>query len=108
MTAIFMTCLSSELLRNMAHTTLCRRGMKPLADRPGAWSNAGATGSSAIGRSPPGSTNAIVCCDTTRNEHEVTEATSINDIARDLTIWLAARDFLERPTGQVTDSSNTA
>ncbi|MEV7394441.1 hypothetical protein [Streptomyces sp. NPDC091215] len=41
--------------------------------------------------------------DTSRNEHEVTPATSINDLARDLTIWMAARDFPERPTRQVTD-----
>ncbi|MER5550037.1 hypothetical protein ABT072_48545 [Streptomyces sp. NPDC002589] len=41
--------------------------------------------------------------DTSRNEHEVTTTTSINDIARDLTIWMAARDFPERPTRQVTD-----
>ncbi|MFJ6722677.1 hypothetical protein [Streptomyces sp. NPDC091259] len=41
--------------------------------------------------------------DTTRNEHKVTTATSINDIARDLTIWLAARDFPGRPTKQVSD-----
>lgn len=40
----------------------------------------------------------IVRRDTTRNEYEVTTATSINDIARDLTIWLAARDFPGRPT----------
>ncbi|MFC8377227.1 hypothetical protein [Streptomyces albidoflavus] len=42
--------------------------------------------------------------DTTRNEHEVTTATSVNDIARDLTIWLAARDFPGRPTSQVSES----
>ena len=45
----------------------------------------------------------IVRRDTTRNEHEVTTATSINDIARDLTIWMAARDFPGRPTRQVSD-----
>jgi hypothetical protein len=45
----------------------------------------------------------IVRRDTSRNEHEITTATSINDIARDLTIWLAARDFPGRPTRQVTD-----
>ncbi|WSL41222.1 hypothetical protein OG309_21490 [Streptomyces sp. NBC_01268] len=43
----------------------------------------------------------IVRRDTTRNEHEITTATSINDIARDLTIWMAARDFSGRPTRQV-------
>lgn len=42
----------------------------------------------------------IVRRDTTRNEHEVTTATSINDIARDITIWMAARDFSGRPTRQ--------
>ncbi|MFE7498765.1 hypothetical protein ACFU6O_06630 [Streptomyces albidoflavus] len=42
--------------------------------------------------------------DTTRNEHEVTTATSVNDIARDLTIWMAARDFPGRPTSQVGES----
>ncbi|MGW3174410.1 hypothetical protein [Streptomyces sp. NPDC001153] len=45
----------------------------------------------------------IVRRDTSRSEHEVTTATSINDIARDLTIWMAARDFPGRPTRQVTD-----
>ncbi|MEU9454504.1 hypothetical protein [Streptomyces sp. NPDC048277] len=35
-------------------------------------------------------------------------ATSINDIARDLTIWMAARDFPGRPAKQITDFSNTA
>jgi hypothetical protein len=34
--------------------------------------------------------------DTTRNEHEVTTSTSINDIARDLTIWMAARSISAR------------
>ncbi|MFF3959760.1 hypothetical protein ACFYY1_42345 [Streptomyces sp. NPDC001890] len=50
----------------------------------------------------------IVHRDTTRNEHEVTTATSINDIARDLTIWMAARDFPGRPTRQVSEFQNTA
>lgn len=49
----------------------------------------------------------IVRRDATRNEHEVTTATRINDIARDLTIWMAARDFPGRPTGQVTEVQNT-
>lgn len=40
----------------------------------------------------------IVRRDTTRNEHDVTSATSINDIAHDLTIWLAARHCSARPT----------
>ncbi|MFG3490041.1 hypothetical protein ACIQ9R_38265 [Streptomyces sp. NPDC094447] len=43
----------------------------------------------------------IVRRDTTRNEHEVTTATGINDLARDLTIWMAARDFPGRPNRQV-------
>ncbi|MET8829060.1 hypothetical protein ABZX40_16310 [Streptomyces sp. NPDC004610] len=43
----------------------------------------------------------IVRRDTTRDEHEVTTATGIDDIARDLTIWMAARDFLGQPTGRV-------
>jgi hypothetical protein len=45
----------------------------------------------------------IVRRDTTRNEHEVTTATSINDIAHNLMIWLAARDFPGRPTRQVSE-----
>ncbi|GGK32024.1 hypothetical protein GCM10011583_74760 [Streptomyces camponoticapitis] len=45
----------------------------------------------------------IVRRDTTRNEHEVTTATSINDIAHDLTIWMAARDFAGRPSMQVSE-----
>ena len=45
----------------------------------------------------------IVRRDTSRNEHEVTTTTSINDIARDLTIWMASRDFPRRPTRQITD-----
>ncbi|MGK5544064.1 hypothetical protein ACSNOH_04920 [Streptomyces sp. URMC 127] len=48
----------------------------------------------------------VVRRDTTRNGHEVTTATSINDIARNLTIWLAARHFPGRPTSQVTDFSH--
>ncbi|MFE9636590.1 hypothetical protein [Streptomyces sp. NPDC006463] len=38
----------------------------------------------------------VVRCDTTRNEHEVTTSTSINGIARDLTIWMAARSIRSR------------
>ncbi|MET8957785.1 hypothetical protein ACWEQN_47845 [Streptomyces sp. NPDC004129] len=45
----------------------------------------------------------IVRRDASRNEHEVTTAMCINDITRDLTIWMAARDFPGRPTRQVTD-----
>ncbi|MFJ9603361.1 hypothetical protein [Streptomyces althioticus] len=40
----------------------------------------------------------VVRRDTTRNEHEVTVSTSINDIAQDLTIWMAARSHPERPS----------
>ncbi len=42
----------------------------------------------------------------TMGEHEITTATSVNDIARDLTIWLAARDFPGRPTRQVSEFQN--
>nr|WP_245967781.1 hypothetical protein [Streptomyces fragilis] len=42
----------------------------------------------------------IVRRDTTRNEHEVTTSTSIHDVARGLTVWMAARDFPGRPTEQ--------
>ncbi|MCZ0980574.1 hypothetical protein O1L60_20730 [Streptomyces diastatochromogenes] len=45
----------------------------------------------------------IVRRDTTRDEHEVTTASGVDDIARDLTIWMAARDHPRRPTGQVTE-----
>ncbi|ALO99098.1 hypothetical protein SHL15_8131 [Streptomyces hygroscopicus subsp. limoneus] len=45
----------------------------------------------------------IVRRDTARNEHEVTMATSIDDIARDLTRWLAVRDFSGRSTRQVSE-----
>ncbi|MFJ6793993.1 hypothetical protein [Streptomyces sp. NPDC091268] len=45
----------------------------------------------------------IVRRDTTLNEHEITTATSIKDIARDLTTWMAARDFPGRPTRQVSE-----
>ncbi|MFJ8556238.1 hypothetical protein ACIRD0_02315 [Streptomyces microflavus] len=38
----------------------------------------------------------IVRRDTTCNEREVTTSTSINDIARDLTIWMAARSISSR------------
>ncbi|MFD4237472.1 hypothetical protein [Streptomyces sp. NPDC058542] len=45
----------------------------------------------------------IVRRDTVRGEHDVTTETSVNDITRDLTIWMACRDFPERPTRQVTE-----
>jgi hypothetical protein len=40
----------------------------------------------------------VVRRDTARREHDVATATSIDQIARDLTIWMAARDFPGRPT----------
>ena len=43
----------------------------------------------------------IVRRDSSRREHEVTTASSINDIAHDLTIWMAARDVPGQPTKQV-------
>ncbi|MEU4408646.1 hypothetical protein AB0F88_29350 [Streptosporangium sp. NPDC023963] len=45
----------------------------------------------------------VVRRDSTRNEHEVTTSTSINDIAHDLTVWMAARHFPGRPTRRITD-----
>ncbi|MFF9178694.1 hypothetical protein [Streptomyces sp. NPDC014793] len=45
----------------------------------------------------------IVRRDTVHNEHKVTTATSINDIARDLTLWMAARNFPGRPTRQASE-----
>lgn len=45
----------------------------------------------------------IVRRDTVRNEHKVTTSTSITDIARDLTIWMAGRDFPGRPTRQISE-----
>ncbi|MEW2290661.1 hypothetical protein [Streptomyces sp. NPDC047841] len=44
----------------------------------------------------------VVRRDATRNEHEVITSTSISDIARDLTIWMAARHFPGR-TRQIND-----
>ncbi|MCW5250755.1 MULTISPECIES: hypothetical protein [unclassified Streptomyces] len=38
----------------------------------------------------------VVRSDTARDEHEVTVSASPNDIARELTIWLAARDTAAR------------
>ncbi|MGA5474404.1 hypothetical protein ACPCUK_37350 [Streptomyces arboris] len=40
----------------------------------------------------------VVRRDNTRREHDVVTETSIDRIARDLTIWMAARDFPGRPT----------
>jgi hypothetical protein len=45
----------------------------------------------------------VVRRDTTRNEHEVITSTSISDIARDLTIWMAARHFPGQSTRQIND-----
>ncbi|MER5207545.1 hypothetical protein [Streptomyces sp. NPDC002825] len=45
----------------------------------------------------------IVRRDASHNEHKVTTATSAGDIALDLTVWMAARDFPGRPTRQVVD-----
>ena len=45
----------------------------------------------------------VVLRDTGRREHEVTTSTSINDIAHDLIIWLAARHIPGRPTRHVSD-----
>ncbi|MFC8829642.1 hypothetical protein ACFT9I_30385 [Streptomyces sp. NPDC057137] len=40
----------------------------------------------------------VVRRDTTRREHDVATETSIDQIARDLTIWMATRDLPGRPT----------
>ncbi|MCT9081011.1 hypothetical protein [Streptomyces fulvoviolaceus] len=40
----------------------------------------------------------VVRRDTTRREHDIATETSIAQIARDLTIWMAARDFPGGPT----------
>lgn len=40
----------------------------------------------------------VVRRDTTRREHDVVSETSIDRIARDLTVWMAARDLPGRPT----------
>ena len=45
----------------------------------------------------------VIRRDTTRREHDVATHTSIDQIARGLTIWMAARDFPRRPTRQITD-----
>ncbi|MFE6039868.1 hypothetical protein [Streptomyces sp. NPDC056452] len=42
----------------------------------------------------------IVRRDTNRREHDVLTETSIDRIALDLTVWMAARAFPRRPTGQ--------
>ncbi|WP_329392089.1 hypothetical protein [Streptomyces sp. NBC_01716] len=45
----------------------------------------------------------IVRRDTARNEHQVITATSIDHIARDLTVWMAARDYPARPNKHISD-----
>ncbi|MFH7600428.1 hypothetical protein WDV06_35810 [Streptomyces racemochromogenes] len=45
----------------------------------------------------------VVRRDTSRNEHTVTMATISNDIARGLTIWMAARDCSGRPAMSVSE-----
>jgi hypothetical protein len=45
----------------------------------------------------------VVLRDASRREHKVTTSASINGIAHDLIIWLAARRFPGRPTRQVSD-----
>ncbi|MET9325100.1 hypothetical protein ABZX75_33990 [Streptomyces sp. NPDC003038] len=42
----------------------------------------------------------VVRRDTTRREHDVVTETSVAQIAPDLTIWMAARHLLGRPTQQ--------
>ncbi|MEW2118606.1 hypothetical protein AB0945_44365, partial [Streptomyces sp. NPDC005474] len=45
----------------------------------------------------------VVLRDASRREHKVATSASINGIAHDLIIWLAARRFPGRPTRQVSD-----
>ncbi|MEU9060846.1 hypothetical protein AB0D13_18825 [Streptomyces sp. NPDC048430] len=45
----------------------------------------------------------VVRRDATRREHDVVNETSIDRIARDLTTWMAARSFPERPAQNTTD-----
>lgn len=40
----------------------------------------------------------VVRRDTTRGEHEVTTGPSINQIAKDLTVWMAGRNYPDRHT----------
>ncbi|QMV24777.1 hypothetical protein GQS52_00070 [Streptomyces sp. SCUT-3] len=46
--------------------------------------------------------------DSARREHKVTTDTNIGEIAHDLILWLAARDFPGRPTRQRGTLHNTA
>ncbi|OAH13094.1 hypothetical protein [Streptomyces jeddahensis] len=50
----------------------------------------------------------VVRRDTAHREHDVISETSIDRIARDLTIWMAARDFPGQPTQHTINFSNTA
>ncbi len=45
----------------------------------------------------------VVCRDTIRREHDVATETCIGRIARNLTIWMAARDFPGRPTQYISN-----
>ncbi|MEU6951094.1 hypothetical protein [Streptomyces sp. NPDC045714] len=49
----------------------------------------------------------VVRRDTTRREHEVVTEAGIDRIARDLTIWMAARDFPGRATQHTGTYRNT-
>lgn len=50
----------------------------------------------------------VVRRDTAHREHDVINETSIDRIARDLTIWMAARDFPGQPTQHTSNFSTTA
>ncbi|MVO87779.1 hypothetical protein GPA10_24210 [Streptomyces sp. p1417] len=50
----------------------------------------------------------VVRRDSTRRERDVATETSIDQIARGLTIWMAARDFPGHPTQNSSDFSNGA
>ncbi|MGC5345605.1 hypothetical protein [Streptomyces sp. DT171] len=45
----------------------------------------------------------VVRRDTTHHEHDVVTGTCVDRIARDLTIWMAARDFPGRPARHTGD-----
>ncbi|MGW7487038.1 hypothetical protein [Streptomyces sp. NPDC054786] len=45
----------------------------------------------------------VVCRDSIRREHDVATETSIGRIARDLTIWMAARDIPGLPTQHISN-----
>lgn len=48
----------------------------------------------------------VVRRDASRREHEVCVEASINRIANDLTVWMAARHSTERPTSHVSTFQN--